>query len=40
MASLALALGAGFVVGGAFCFRAGRIVLAAAARHIARELLK
>jgi len=40
MASLALALGAGFVVGGAFCFRAGRIALAAAARHIARELLK
>jgi hypothetical protein len=40
MASLALAVGVGFAVGGALTFRAGRLTLAAAARHVARELLK
>ncbi len=38
--SLAVALGIGFVVGGALSFRAGRVALAAAARHVARGLLK
>jgi hypothetical protein len=40
MASLALAVGVGFALGGALTFRAGRLTLAAAARHVARELLK
>jgi ElaB/YqjD/DUF883 family membrane-anchored ribosome-binding protein len=40
MHSIAVALGVGFVVGGALSFRAGRIVLGAAARHVAREFLK
>jgi ElaB/YqjD/DUF883 family membrane-anchored ribosome-binding protein len=40
LASFAIAVGIGFVVGGALSFRAGRIALAAAARHVARELLK
>ncbi len=40
LASLAVAVGAGFVVGGALSFRAGRIALRAAARHVAREVLK
>ena len=40
LSSVALVLGVGFAVGGALTFRAGRIVLAAAARHVARELLK
>jgi hypothetical protein len=35
-----LAVGLGFVVGGALSFRAGRAALAAAGRHILRELLK
>lgn len=39
-ASLAFAIGVGFVVGGALSFRTGRITLAAAVRHIAREVLK
>jgi hypothetical protein len=30
----------GIVVGGALSFRAGRIALAAAARHVAHEVLK
>lgn len=38
-ASMAVAGGVGFVVGGALSFRAGRVVLAAAARHVSRELL-
>jgi hypothetical protein len=40
LASIAFAIGIGFAVGGALSFRAGRVALAAAARHIARELLK
>jgi hypothetical protein len=40
LVSLAVAVGVGFVIGGALSFRAGRIALAAAARHLARELLK
>jgi hypothetical protein len=40
LASLAVGLGAGFVIGGALTSRAGRILLAAGARHVARELLK
>jgi hypothetical protein len=40
LTSLAVAIGVGFVVGGALSFRAGRVALAAAARHVARELLK
>ena len=40
VASLVLALGVGFVVGGALSFRAGRAALATAARHCTRELLK
>ena len=38
--SIAAAVGVGFVVGGALTFRAGRLALAAAARHVARELMK
>jgi hypothetical protein len=38
--ALAVAVGAGFVIGGAMSFRAGRLLLAAAARHVTRELLK
>jgi hypothetical protein len=38
--SLAVAIGVGFVVGGALSIRAGRIALAAAVRHIGREVLK
>jgi hypothetical protein len=38
--ALAVAAGAGFIIGGAMTFRAGRILLAAGARHAARELLK
>jgi hypothetical protein len=40
LASLAVAVGVGFVVGGALSSRAGRIALAAAARHWAHQLLK
>jgi hypothetical protein len=40
LASLAAAIGVGFLVGGALTFRAGRIALAAAARHVARVVLK
>jgi H+/gluconate symporter-like permease len=40
LTSLAAAIGVGFVVGGALSFRAGRVVLAAAVRNVARELLK
>jgi hypothetical protein len=38
--SLAAAIGVGFLVGGALSFRAGRVALAAAARHVTREVLK
>jgi hypothetical protein len=40
LASIAVGVGIGFVVGGALSFRAGRILLAAGARRAARELLK
>lgn len=40
LTSAMLAVGVGFVVGGALSFRAGRVALAAAGRHILRELLK
>jgi hypothetical protein len=40
LASLGVGLGLGFLIGGALSFRAGRIALAAAARHVAREILK
>ena len=40
LAALAAGVGLGFVIGGALSFRAGRILLAAGARHAARELLK
>jgi hypothetical protein len=39
-ASMAIAGGAGFVLGGALSFRAGRVVLAAATRHVGRELFR
>ncbi|HSY21896.1 MAG TPA: hypothetical protein VK841_07270 [Polyangiaceae bacterium] len=39
-ASMAVAAGVGFVLGGALSFRAGRVVLAAATRHVGRELFK
>jgi hypothetical protein len=35
-----LAVGVGFIVGGALSFRAGRAALAAAGRQVLRELLK
>lgn len=40
LTSIAVTVGVGFVVGGALSFRTGRIALGAAARHLARELLK
>jgi hypothetical protein len=40
VATLAVAVGVGFLVGGALTFRAGRIALAVAARRVAREVLK
>jgi hypothetical protein len=40
IASIAAAVGVGVVVGGALSFRAGRYAILAAARHVARELLK
>ena len=40
LTALAVAAGAGFVVGGALTFKAGRLLLAAGARHVTRELLK
>jgi hypothetical protein len=38
--TLAVAVGVGFLVGGALTFRAGRIALAVAVRRVAREVLK
>jgi hypothetical protein len=38
--AIAAALVAGFVVGGALSFRAGRVLLAAGARQVGQELLK
>jgi hypothetical protein len=40
LTALACGIGAGFVIGGALSSRAGRLLLAAGARHAARELLK
>lgn len=40
LTALVAAVGVGFIVGGALSFRAGRIALAAAARHLAREVSK
>lgn len=40
LTSAMLAIGVGFVVGGALSFRTGRMAVAAAGRHILRELLK
>jgi hypothetical protein len=40
MTAVAVAVGVGFVVGGALTFRAGRFALAAAVRRVAREVLK
>ena len=40
LTSLAAAVGVGFAIGGALTFRAGRLAIAAAARRVARELLK
>jgi hypothetical protein len=40
LAALAVGAAAGFVIGGALSFRVGRVLLAAGARHVARELLK
>lgn len=40
MSATILALGFGFVLGGALSFRAGRAALGIAGRHVVRELLK
>jgi hypothetical protein len=40
LTALAVAAGAGFIVGGALTFKAGRLLLAAGVRHVTRELLK
>ena len=40
LAALAVAIGAGFMLGGALSSRTGRAVVSAAARHLGRELLK
>jgi hypothetical protein len=40
LGALALAIGVGFALGGALSFRAGRILVATGARHVAREVLK
>jgi hypothetical protein len=40
MTALTVALGAGFVIGGALSSRVGRAMLAAGARHVVREVLK
>lgn len=38
--ALAIAIGAGFVLGGALSFRTGRALVSAGVRHVGRELLK
>jgi hypothetical protein len=38
--AMAIALAVGFALGGALSFRAGRLALRIAARHVGRELLK
>jgi hypothetical protein len=40
LTSLGVAVGVGFLVGGALTFRAGRIALAVVARRVVREVLK
>jgi hypothetical protein len=40
LTSTLLALGAGFVLGGALSFRAGRMALAIVGRHAMQEVLK
>jgi hypothetical protein len=40
LTSLGVALGVGFLIGGALTFRAGRIALAVVVRRVAREVLK
>jgi hypothetical protein len=40
LTALGVALGVGFLVGGAMTFRAGRLALAAVARRVTREVLK
>jgi hypothetical protein len=40
LTSLAVAVGVGFLVGGALSFRAGRLALAAAARRVAEEVFR
>lgn len=40
LAALAVGAGIGFVIGGALSFRTGRLLLAAGARHVVRDLLK
>jgi hypothetical protein len=38
--SMVIALGVGFALGGALSFRAGRLAVRVAMRHVGRELLK
>jgi hypothetical protein len=40
LTALGVALGVGFLIGGALTFRAGRFALAAVARRVAHEVLK
>ncbi len=40
LSAIALTAAAGFVLGGAMSFRAGRLLVAAGVRHVTRELLK
>jgi hypothetical protein len=40
LAALAVGAGIGFVIGGALSSRTGRLLLAAGARHVVREVLK
>jgi hypothetical protein len=40
LAALAVGAGIGFVIGGALSFRTGRLLLAAGARQVVRDLLK
>ena len=40
LGALAIAIGAGFVLGGALSFRTGRALVSVGVRHVGRELLK
>jgi hypothetical protein len=40
LGALAIAIGAGFVLGGALSFRTGRALVSPGVRHVGRELLK